>query len=338
MILYTGGRKFSEYRYPLESEFEKDVSNASDQIFGVDAIYIDAKRKIGGGSLGNSIPDGFLFDMSNPQNCEFYLVEVELEHHHFYDHIFPQITKFFAFFNNSTRQRELVDKLFNLINSDTILREQFKKYLGQTEIFKFLNDTIDNSQNILLLLDGPKPEMPEIMTTYSDTWGKMVKVLIVKKYTCDSEAIFSVDPEFDSIEYPVPATEEIQTSGNQQMVYTEDDHLKNVTEPIRAAYECLKRSLASRCAFNPTSSYISCKTNKNIAFLRVRKKKIWLTPMLPEAKTQEIVKNHTASSVPEHVQKSYYAYPCRLADVLITGPEHIDEIVAVLQAAVEYNA
>jgi hypothetical protein len=58
--------------------------------------------------------------------------------------------------------------------------------------------------------------------------------------------------------------------------------------------------------------------------------------MLPEAQVRQIVKEHPVSSVLEHVQKSYYNSAHPLADILICGDEHIDEIVAVMKAAMEF--
>jgi hypothetical protein len=59
--------------------------------------------------------------------------------------------------------------------------------LGDKEIHRFLKDTIENSQNILLILDENKPEVLEVSETYTDTWGKMVKVEILKQYTFKRE-------------------------------------------------------------------------------------------------------------------------------------------------------
>ena len=36
------------------------------------------------------------------------------------------------------------------------------------EIFKFISDLVEDSQNILLVIDDEKPELEEIMNTYSD--------------------------------------------------------------------------------------------------------------------------------------------------------------------------
>src|SRR6185437_4085855 len=161
--------------FEKESDFEKDVVANAKIFFGPATIYIDAKRKIETKSLGNSIPDGFLFDLSDKNNPEFYLVVVELAKHDFFNHIFPQITKFFGFYKNPKSQNDLVDKIFKIITGDINLKKEFKKYLGEIEIYKFIKDTIESSQNILIIIDGEKKEMPEIIETYTDTLGKMVK-------------------------------------------------------------------------------------------------------------------------------------------------------------------
>jgi len=102
MVLFYNGKRFVEYEFEKEADFEKEISENFKLFFGQDSIFIDAKKKIETKSLGNSIPDGFLFDLSDKDNPEFYLVEVELAKHDFFNHIFPQITKFFGFFKNTT--------------------------------------------------------------------------------------------------------------------------------------------------------------------------------------------------------------------------------------------
>ena len=142
MILIQDGKRYDETKFSLETDFGAELLASAETIFGKDAIYIDAKKKIGTLALGNTIPDGFLFDLSDPDNHEFYIVEVELEKHDFFNHIFPQITKFFAFFKNSKRQKELVEKLFSIINTDSTLKRRFMKYLGDQEVFKFVDRQI----------------------------------------------------------------------------------------------------------------------------------------------------------------------------------------------------
>ncbi len=329
MILLKDGQIFTEYTFPLEAEFEQAIIESHPLIFGKDTIYIDAKKKIGSESLGNTIPDGFLFDMSDPDDREFYLVEAELERHDFYNHIFPQITKFFAFYRNSQRQKELVEKLFATINTDSTLKRQFKKYLGDQEIYKFLNDLIDSSQNILLVIDGEKPELPEIIETYSDTWGKMVRVLTVKKYVCQEMAILTVYPEFESIELPYEETPAVIEK--KATTYSEEYHLEGVNETVKEIYQYLKihvRELDTSFIFNPQKYYISIKGTRNIAFLKLRKKKIRMILMIPEDDIRAHIAHHTVKSLSAPVQK-FYNGACAAID--IDDLQHIDEILTLLK-------
>ncbi|MCX5850696.1 MAG: DUF5655 domain-containing protein [Deltaproteobacteria bacterium] len=331
MILIQDGKRFDEKKFSLEADFEAEVFAAKETIFGKDTIYIDAKKKIGTLALGNTIPDGFLFDLSDPDNFEFYIVEVELEKHDFYNHIFPQLTKFFAFFKNSKRQKELVEKLFSTINTDSSLKRRFKNFLGDKEIFKFLNDLIDSSQNILLVIDGAKSELPEITDTYSDTWGKMVRVLEVKKFTNKDSSIITVDPAFENLEFsyeePIADTEKKATQ------YSEEFHLEGSSDVVKKIYEHLKTMVYKKddsYRFNSQKYYISIKGPKNIIFLKIRKKKLRMIVMLPEARIQEHVKHHPVKSLSQPVQ-DFYNGPCAAVDV--DNMNNISEIESLVQLA-----
>jgi hypothetical protein len=116
--------------------------------------------------------------MSDPNAPQFYLVEVELAKHNFFSHIFPQITKFFAFYKNHKQQKSLIESLLGLIEKDKGLKNEFKKLIGNQEIYKFIIDLLDNSQNILLIIDGEKKELPEITNTYTITPCKVGFILL----------------------------------------------------------------------------------------------------------------------------------------------------------------
>ena len=181
-VLYRQGFRYSEKEFRTEADFEKLVVDNSKTLFGQHSVYVEAKKKLANATFGGVIPDGFLFDLTDKNAPEFYIVEVELSKHSFFNHIFPQTTKFFAFFKNPDSQGKLVDKLYEIFSTDDELRRQLKSRIGNREIFKFLKDTIENSQNILMVIDNDKPEFPEIVETYTDTWGKMVKIAILKEY------------------------------------------------------------------------------------------------------------------------------------------------------------
>lgn len=324
--LYYNQKRFREKEFSKEKDLEDLMFKNGKSLFGQASIMIEAKKKIDHKALGGTIPDAFLFDLKDPDNPEFYLVEAELAKHSFYNHIFPQITKFFAFFKNPESQSELIEKLYTLISSDADLKKEFKSRIGNREIFKFIKDTLENSQNILLVLDYEKPELPAIINTYTDTWGKIVKVTLLKEYYNGSDSIISLSPEFESID-TVDLTanpEEVATS------YTENYHLEGVNEEIKEVYYLIQKSLNEKISdlkYNPLRYYISLRKKRNFAFLYLRKKKMTIVAMMDKIKMEERIKHHQISSLSESVQK-FYNGPC--AEIIITDNNNLEEVISLL--------
>lgn len=331
-VIYQNGTRYTEKKYNLESDFERLVVENSKIFFGESTIFVDAKKKIDNDTFGGVIPDGFLFDFTDKKNPEFYLVEVELVKHNFFGHIFPQITKFFAFYKNPTSQGKLIEKLYAIFENDEELREELKNKIGKKEIFKFLKDTIENSQNILLIIDGEKKELPEITETYTDTWGKMVKVAILKEYKRngrDNNSIYSLSPDFENIEN-IDIVSENKDEIKEKSPYTEQFHLEDINENTLAIYNELKEKLLNRIPtldFNSQRYYISLRKERNFAFLKIRKKKIGIVAMLSEDKIREKIKKHEITTLSEGVQ-NFYNGPC--ARIEIKNNKNIDEIIDLL--------
>jgi hypothetical protein len=329
MKLFTYNKTFNEFQFEKEMDFEKEVINNSKLFFGQKTVYIDAKRKIETKNLGGSIPDGILFDLTDKNNPEFYLVEVELAKHDFFNHIFPQITKFFGFYKNSKSLNELIEKIFTIINNDVDLKDEFKAHIGDKEIYKYVKDTIEKSQNILLVLDGEKKELPEIMDTYSDTWGKMVKVIFVKKFGLKKEVIYTMHPEFENIEF-----EELEGDSNKPdgiSEYTEEYHLDGVTDEIRKIYKDTKHILLKsypKLIFNPQKYYISIRTERNIAFIKIRRKKIVIVVLNSESSTRKQIKYHKIKKLTPIVQKFWNGPSCA---IIIESEKHHNEVIKLLK-------
>lgn len=337
MIIFYQNNKYQEYQFKSEEEFESDIVNNSRSFFGNNTIFINTKKKIDSKYIGGSVPDGFLFDLTDIDNPEFYLVEVELEKHDFYKHIFPQVTKFFAFYKNPKSQADFVEKIFSIINSDNSLKRQFKKYLGEKEIYKFLKDIIENSQNILLIIDDEKDELPEILDTYTDTWGKMVRLLILKKFYFNDDFIYSLTPDFQDIQFTdAESIKKIATT--EPTAYTEEYHLDGINESITQIYFNLKNEILKfneNLKFNPQRYYISIIHEKNIAFFKIRKKKIRLVIMLPEEEVKNRIKNHEIVTLSESVQK-FYNGPC--CGINIEKNKYLVEIIDVIKYLINQSS
>ncbi len=331
-VIYKNGIRYSEKKYNLETEFEKLVVENSKIFFGENTIFVDAKKKIDNNSFGGVIPDGFLFDFSDKKNPEFYLVEVELVKHNFFGHIFPQITKFFAFFKNPSSQGKLIEKLYSIFENDEELQQELKNKIGKKEIFKFFKDIIENSQNILLIIDGEKKELPEITKTYTDTWGKIVKLAILKEYIANGNnknSIYSLSPDFENIEN-IDIISENQNEIKEKSEYSEQFHLEDINESTLTIYNELKEKLLKKIPsldFNSQRYYISLRKERNFAFLKIQKKKIGIVAMLNEEKIREKISKHEITTLGEGVQ-NFYNGPC--AKIEIKNNRNIDEIINLL--------
>ena len=324
------GEKFTEIDFNREEDFENLVIEKSKILFGANTIYFNLKNKIKSQSLGNSIPDGFLFDFKDKENPEFYLVEVELAKHDFYKHVFPQITKFFAFFKNSKSRGELVETLFNYIKLNPNLEQEFKNYLGKGELYKALKEIIENSQHILIVIDENKLEFQEIMETYTDTWDKIVKIEILKQYTANKKRIFTLNPDFEDIELVEPLAQE-----ESEEKYTESFHLEDINEDTKKLYQEIKENmlkLDSNIRINPQKYYISLRDKKNFTYLSFRKKKIKIAVMLPYEIGQKMIKHHKLRQFTEGIQK-FYGSPS--FEVTLENQSNIEEVLNLLKEA--YN-
>ena len=332
-VIIHGNSKFTEFTYTAEPDFEEVMRKNSKLLFGSSTIYIDLKTRIDTISLGSSVPDGLLFDLKSIDSPEFYLVEVELAKHDFYRHIFPQITRFFAFYRNSKAQNELVEKVFALIQSDKELDKEFKQFIKEREIFKFIKDTIENSQNILLVIDEMKPELPEMIDTYTE-WSKMVKLLVLKEYRCGEDKVLSVTPDFESAALGEISGVKIDEEGTGKIPRTEEYHLDGVDPQVKEVYQAIKSSMQEfkpSLRFNPQKYYISIVDKKNFAYIYIRKKKLMVTIMLDENVVRNAVKYHKVEPESEGVQKFYGG---RCATITIEDKSNLDEVIQVLKVPV----
>ncbi len=330
--LFSSGKRFHELKFKKEQDFENLIVDNYKMLFGEKTVYIDVKNKAEGKSLGGVIPDGLLFDISDKDNPEFYLVEVELAKHNFYKHIFPQITKFFAFYRNSASQNRFIEKVHKLVKSNNALNDEFMKYLHGKELYKSIKDAVENSQNILLILDDDKEEIHEVQGIYNDTWGKMVKVEILKKYHTGEEHVLTLNPDFEEVELV-----DTSTVYGADQTYSEDFHLDNVTETVKSIYQQIKNQMIrvdEKLIFNPQKYYVSIKKKKNFSYIKIRKKKIRIVVMLPISVGREMIKKHTITELSKGVQ-GFYNGEC--FKVNIETEEHLDEVISLLKKAYDYN-
>ena len=83
---------FEEYEYASEAEFERDIVNHANQVFGEYSLFFDVKRRIGIDNIV-TIPDGYLIDFFFESDPRSYIVENELSSHDPCKHISQQLLR-----------------------------------------------------------------------------------------------------------------------------------------------------------------------------------------------------------------------------------------------------
>lgn len=329
MSLYFNGKKFVEFKYRLEAEFEEKVFENHKLLFGSNTILLDIKKKLNSGDLGKTIPDGFLFDFTDPDDPRFYIVEVELQSHDFYRHIFPQITKFFSFIRSATAdQAKLIDSLYRIIDSSEDYKESFRKFLKGKELFKFLKDLIEDSSEVLLIIDGKKSEIDEIKVTYAETWGKYVKQIICKSFKSDDGVIMFTDPDFEVVEAGAEEIDDEEDEVKSKTGYTIDYHLADSSDLVKGIFSRIQTEFPN-IIFNPQRYYVGL-NKPAFGVLVPRKKLIRLVVFLPLTEVKKIVKNYNIKEPSLGEQKFWNA---KCTHVRIDHDQNLDEIIAVLKLA-----
>lgn len=136
--LICGNKTFKYHEYTLEAEFEKVIVDHAHQIFGINTVYIDIKKRIGKEII--TIPDGYLIDFSFQEKPRLYIIENEITSHDPFKHIGSQILKFGISYKASGR------KLKKLILDYLISNRQqydFVEKRSETAGYRNIDDFID---------------------------------------------------------------------------------------------------------------------------------------------------------------------------------------------------
>ncbi len=191
--LLINGKVFEETNFENENELEKAVIQNKRFILGNEIILLDYKRKIGAlKSRLTGIPDGLLLDFSTPKTPRLYFLENELESHDLYEHIGPQIMKFYASFD--TAKRDLHKKIMEIIKNDKKVKDEIDSKLGLTpfeNIDSLLNHMIyDSNVGIVVVIDDQTEDFNSLLAKLKEK----PEVIELKKYQYENEIVYQYLP------------------------------------------------------------------------------------------------------------------------------------------------
>ena len=326
MSLFLNGHQYFEKPYNNENAFEQTIYKNYRMLFGNNTLYINSKQKIKTSTHKGTIPDGYLFDFEKE---DFYLVEVELAKHDAYDHILPQITKFFNALTEKSK-KELIESIYQIIEADDKLKAEFKERNKGKEIYRTISEIINNSPKILLIIDNNNPQLNEISSTYKEKWDD-VKILVIKEFSANKdESIFTSDPDFAALDIS-----ESNFATDQMLVnseYTMDYYLKDVSNFVKEAYLFLQEKLQEYqdITFNMQKYYVALRKKKNFAYLNPKKNSLNIVIKLPYQEVLSKIKKYQVKDCAEPVKNFYGADCCW---VKINNMNGIDEVFNTLKEA-----
>ena len=185
---------YEKVSFSREEEFEKTVIDLADQIFGTRAIYLDVKKKLKGNNIG-IIPDGFLLDLTIPDEPKLYIVENEIVNHDPFRHIGIQMLKFATSFDEGRiKLRNLIMKEITKSEIDLKRLEAGCNNSSSRNIDNYLDKAVYADFHGLVIIDEAKNELFKVLEKINST----ISVLELKAYkSSDGDYAY----EFDSL-YP----------------------------------------------------------------------------------------------------------------------------------------
>lgn len=313
----------NEAKFQSKSELEELIIQNHRVLFGENTVVIDNTQ-----SANEYFPNLFLFDFSDRENPRLYVVEANISGSSL-GLLYARVTHFLAYLKNRSYQNEFLAELSNVINSIDEVKIELKKWLNEEQgIPELLSDALKNKPAILLVKDYENVVLDLMQVVYLDTWDKMVRQILIKRYYGNEDLILSVTPLFADI-WKSEKSKKIEP-----VKFTENDHLCELPDRVRKIYNDIKTALLeidSSLEFNAKKHYISIRKNKNLAFLHLRRKTTDIVVMNPEVDTRGRIQHHKIKTLPPSVQRFWNGECCT---IVVENSDNLDEVIELLKMIV----
>jgi hypothetical protein len=174
-MIISKNKKYYEDSFKNEEEIESIVLENSEYLFGPSSFTIN-KSLIKTFDGFGTIPDAFALSIDDRK---WYIVEVELAHHSFWNHIVPQVTKQILAAKQPKSRMLLIEKAFELYKSNTSVREIFDLLeIKEADAFKIIQEIVNKDPIIALPIDNVTNDM----YTWASEQKSIVKIWTIKKY------------------------------------------------------------------------------------------------------------------------------------------------------------
>jgi hypothetical protein len=220
--------KYIAFPYANEAELESAVVKLQVELFGLNRIYLDVKKKIGSkGSLRN-IPDGYLIDLTGAKP-RLFVVENELCAHDPLRHIAVQILEFSLSFESEPRAVKKI--LLDALQADTVAHTRCESYASEHQyrnLDHMLEWLVFESPFAALVIIDEIPENLESILARKFQFG--VEVIQLARYSnADHEDGFHFEPFLADLEPEYKST--ISISGERTPPLTSASEIDTIVVP-----------------------------------------------------------------------------------------------------------
>jgi len=163
IVVDGSGTAYRPYFYQNEKEFEAYVIQLADQLFGASSLYVDVKKRVKGNDV-ISIPDGYVIDVTEPDDPNLFIVENEISAHDPFKHIGVQLLRFVTSVEGA--QKELRDILMQEITSNTVLLEKLQAATDAStsrNIDNYLDRAVYGPFHGVVIIDDAGPELHNVL-------------------------------------------------------------------------------------------------------------------------------------------------------------------------------
>lgn len=140
-LIILGDKKYHLCQFDLEEDFEREIVNHAEEIFGKDSLLIDVKKKLKSRKSSIvSIPDGYVINVSTPDKPRLFILENELAEHDPFSHIGVQLMRFGTSYGSGSR--EVKQFLVKEIRKDPVKKEFINRAVNSSH-FHNIDELID---------------------------------------------------------------------------------------------------------------------------------------------------------------------------------------------------
>lgn len=186
ILLKSTDRVFDAFPYEREDEFERDVVSHAERIFGSSALYVDVKRRMKGNNIV-TIPDGYVIDLTDPQQPQLFVIENEIVRHDAFNHIGIQMLRFVTSFDDAAKlaiRKYLMEHLS--ANPETLaVLEVAAKRAGSRNVDVYLESAVYREFKGIVVIDEAKDELYHVIKSIRAS----ISVLQFKRYRADDGSL-----------------------------------------------------------------------------------------------------------------------------------------------------